>query len=53
VLKRIQRKMMGALPDDVAEVEDVLRAQAAKRIVLKVSPERVSSWDHGKLAGVY
>lgn len=50
VLKRIHRKMMGALPDGI---EDALRAQARKRIVLKITPERVSSWDHTKLAGVY
>ena len=39
-----------ALPEDA---EDVMRAQARKRVVLKVSPERVTSWDHQKLGGVY
>jgi hypothetical protein len=30
-----------------------LRAQARKRVVVRVKPERVSSWDHTKLGGVY
>jgi hypothetical protein len=34
-------------------VEDVMRAQARKRVVLKVTPERVVSWDHRKLGGAY
>ena len=32
---------------------DAVRAQAAKRIALQFVPERVASWDHGKLGGVY
>lgn len=34
-------------------LRDVLRAQAAKRVVLRVRPERVASWDHTKLGGAY
>ena len=40
----------GALGD---EFMDVVRAQAAKRVALQFVPERVASWDHGKLGGVY
>lgn len=32
---------------------DAVRAQAAKRVALQFIPERVASWDHRKLAGVY
>ena len=50
VLTRIQAKHMGALAEGV---EDIMRAQAKKRVVIKIVPERVSSWDHRKLGGVY
>jgi PPOX class probable F420-dependent enzyme len=33
--------------------DEVVRAQAAKRVGLQFSPERVASWDHRKLGGVY
>ncbi len=36
-----------------AEVREALLAQARKRVIIRVHPERVSSWDHGKLAGAY
>ena len=49
-LMQIQTKHMGAL---AAGVEDVMRAQARKRVVLKITPERVASWDHQKLGGAY
>jgi general stress protein 26 len=39
-----------ALGDDFM---DVVRAQAAKRIALQFVPERVASWDHTKLGGLY
>jgi PPOX class probable F420-dependent enzyme len=32
---------------------DVVRAQAAKRVALQFVPQRVASWDHRKLDGVY
>ena len=50
VLTRIHTKMMGAFP---AGIEDALRQQARKRVIIKVIPERISSWDHSKLGGVY
>lgn len=50
VLVRIQTKHVGALAEGV---EDVMRAQARKRVVLKITPERTASWDHGKLGGTY
>ena len=32
---------------------DAVRAQAAKRVALQFTAQRVASWDHRKLAGVY
>jgi len=50
VLTRIHEKMMGSMP---AGIEDALKQQARKRVIIKITPERFSSWDHGKLGGVY
>lgn len=50
VLTRVHQKMTGAMPTGI---EEALRAQARKRVVIKVKPERISSWDHSKLAGIY
>jgi PPOX class probable F420-dependent enzyme len=50
VLTRIHSKMTGAMPEGV---EEALTAQARKRVVIKVVPERTSSWDHSKLGGGY
>jgi PPOX class probable F420-dependent enzyme len=33
--------------------EDIVRAQAAKRVGLQFTPERIATWDHRKLGGVY
>ena len=39
--------MAAALAGDAAK-------QAAKRVVMRIVPERIASWDHAKLgAGVY
>jgi len=34
-------------------LRDAMRHQAAKRVLIRVRPERVSSWDHRKLGGGY
>ena len=34
-------------------LRDVMRHQASKRVVVRIKPERVSSWDHRKLGGQY
>jgi len=46
----IQQKMAGSLPD---EAKEALRQRARKRIVIGVTPRRISSWDHAKLGGTY
>ena len=51
VLEAVQRKYN---PGHVEGLREMLRGQASKRCVVRVRPERVSSWDHAKLgAGVY
>ena len=50
VLSRVHQKMSGSMPEGI---EEALTAQARKRVVIKITPERTSSWDHSKLAGVY
>jgi general stress protein 26 len=35
------------------EFMDAVRAQAAKRVALQFVAERIASWDHRKLGGVY
>lgn len=51
LLLRVHETMAGApLP---AAARDALRAQARKRVLIKVTPERVSSWDHTRLGGAY
>jgi len=42
-----------AMPGAGAALREALRGQAAKRVVIRVLPERESSWDHAKLGGVY
>ena len=46
----LQRYGGGALGEDFM---DAVRAQAAKRVALQFVAERVASWDHRKLGGVY
>lgn len=50
VLTRIHGKMMGAIPDGI---EEALKQQARKRVIIRITPERISSWDHSKLGGAY
>jgi PPOX class probable F420-dependent enzyme len=47
VMVRVAGKYSGA--PDSPEVRDALRAQAAKRVLLRLVPEKVVSWDHRKL----
>jgi len=50
-LERIHRKHgFGA---DGNPLREALLSQAKKRVLIHIRPERISSWDHGKLGGVY
>lgn len=50
VLTRIHAKHHGGL---ASGVEEVMRAQARKRVVLRLAPAHIVSWDHRKLGGAY
>jgi nitroimidazol reductase NimA-like FMN-containing flavoprotein (pyridoxamine 5'-phosphate oxidase superfamily) len=51
---RASRTDLAALPaSQRPAVEAGLRAQAAKRVVVRCLPERIVSWDHAKLGGVH
>jgi PPOX class probable F420-dependent enzyme len=49
--RAIFERYSGASADEGAL--GVVRQQAAKRVALQFVPERVASWDHGKLGGAY
>ena len=51
VLETVQGKYNTGVPSE--GLRDVMRGQARKRVVVRVRPERVSSWDHQKLGGAY
>lgn len=51
-LTAVGARYTGADPTDEALAQG-LRPQAAKRLRIRVVPERVVSWDHRKLGGVY
>jgi PPOX class probable F420-dependent enzyme len=45
---------MGTIPGEDSEaIREGLRASAKKRCLIRVKPEKVVSWDHRKLGGVY
>ena len=45
---------MGTVPGEDSEaIREGLRASATKRCLIRVKPEKVVSWDHRKLGGVY
>jgi PPOX class probable F420-dependent enzyme len=51
ILLRVHEKMAGVtLPPGA---DEALRMQARKRVIIKVTPEHISSWDHSKLGGAY
>ena len=52
-LERITARNAGAPGPAPAVMRETLRRTAAKRVALRVRPERVVSWDHAKLGGVY
>jgi PPOX class probable F420-dependent enzyme len=52
MLERVNVKYNGLEPSP--ELRNALRGQASKRVLLKLTPVKTSSWDHAKLgAGVY
>src|SRR5881409_3888047 len=51
VLARVHAKYNAPGPAD--GLREAMRGQARKRVVIRVRPERVASWDHAKLSGAY
>ena len=52
VLETVHAKY-NTLPGPREGLREAMRGQARKRVIVRVHPERVSSWDHRKLGGVY
>lgn len=50
MLRRVHQRMTGIIPEGV---DEALRLQAQKRVAIRITPKRVASWDHSKLAGAY
>jgi PPOX class probable F420-dependent enzyme len=50
ILADVQSRYFGSSDPSVREM---LRRQAAKRVAIRVRPERIASWDHSKLGGIY
>ncbi len=48
IFHRIRIKQQGSAD---SPARDGLRRQAAKRVAIRIRPERVASWDHSKLRG--
>jgi len=45
---------MGTVPEEDSEaIREGLLASARKRCRIRVAPDKVVSWDHRKLGGVY
>jgi len=40
-------------PEKMAELRAAMTKTASKRVLIRVLPQRMSSWDHSKLGGVY
>jgi len=51
VLEKVHTKYN--TPGPTEGLREAMRGQARKRVVIRVRPERVSSWDHRKLGGAY
>jgi len=39
--------------DQQAQIREGMRKNASKRVLIRVKPDRIVSWDHAKLGGVY
>jgi len=49
--EKVYEKYWGPIDDDL--VRDGVRMMGAKRVVIRVSPVKTTSWDHSKLGGTY
>ncbi len=54
VLRNVTARSADGVPEASSEaVSEGVRRTASKRTAIRIRPERVVSWDHRKLAGVY
>jgi PPOX class probable F420-dependent enzyme len=53
VLERVATRSGAAPAADPAALRAALRRTAAKRVAIRIVPEKIVSWDHAKLGGVY
>jgi len=53
VLERVTRRSTGAAGAAPEALRAGLEKTARKRVAIRVRPERIVSWDHRKLGGVY
>jgi PPOX class probable F420-dependent enzyme len=51
LLERVQRKYNPAMAGE--GIREAMRGQASKRVLIRIRPEHIASWDHRKLGGVY
>ena len=49
--EKVYEKYWGPIDNDM--VREGVRVMGAKRVVIRVSPLKTTSWDHSKLSGVY
>jgi PPOX class probable F420-dependent enzyme len=49
--EKVYEKYWGPIDNDL--VREGVRTMGAKRVVIRVTPVKTTSWDHNKLAGVY
>jgi hypothetical protein len=43
----------GSDPEQTRAIRDGMRKNASKRVLIRLRPDRIVSWDHSKLGGVY
>jgi PPOX class probable F420-dependent enzyme len=53
VLAKVSARATGVPAGDAQAIREGMRASALKRCLIRVKPERIVSWDHRKLGGVY
>ena len=53
VLARVTSRYGTGERADPGGMRDALRAQARKRVAMRIRPDRIVSWDHRKLGGTY
>jgi hypothetical protein len=52
-LAKVGARSAGVAPSAVPADLEAMRPQARKRVTLVIRPEKIGSWDHAKLGGVY